>query len=142
MWLKIQWGKTVQRTQSASYWSLYTKTYLLRKINNPILINLFYKYGYIFSSKLVHCWFFNASMDVHTLIIHTINVKNSRTIYFNGLQKHVFIAVNVLAILDHLVKSYIFFLKSCCQLRIMILHINIGRICKGPIPTLTHPNVT
>lgn len=43
MWLKIQWGKTVQRTQSASYWSLYTKTYLLRKINNPILINLFYK---------------------------------------------------------------------------------------------------
>lgn len=51
-------------------------------------------------------------MDVHTLIIHTINVKNSRTIYFNGLQKHVFIAVNVLAILDHLVKSYIFFFKK------------------------------
>lgn len=43
---------------------------------------------------------------------YTINVKNSRTIYFNGLQKHVFIAVNVLAILDHLViKLYIFFKK-------------------------------
>lgn len=35
-----------------------------------------------------------------------------------------------------------YFEKSYCELKIMILHIDIGRIYKGPIPTLTHPNVT